>query len=206
MLPWLSPETWLAGLDLLFARRYEIQGVPVYVACDLEQPHPDILAHLDAAVTILRTTALRPRHAWGGYVRRVRVYSSPLESGNWINPLRLCSIEVGFLMGSTTHPEDVASVIVHESQHARIMAMGVSYSRPTRLRVERICVDAEIAFAARLPDPTRLTAWLLNTRRNIAYHWDPVRRRERGIAALRKMGTPEWIIRLVAFISRWTAT
>ena len=47
-----------------------------------------------------------------------------------------------------------AKVMVHEATHGRLVDLGFSYTRETRLRIERICCAEENRFYARL-DPEK---------------------------------------------------
>jgi hypothetical protein len=53
---------------------------------------------------------------------------------------------------AASRPEELALVLVHEAAHARITRAGIPYIPALRERIERICVAAEVAFAAKLPD------------------------------------------------------
>ena len=48
-------------------------------------------------------------------------------------------------------PEQLALCIVHEATHARIERCGIRYEPQRRVRIERACIQAELAFAQRLP-------------------------------------------------------
>lgn len=76
--------------------------------------------------------------------------------GQYLHCLRACLLDREYI--ATALPESLAATIVHESAHARIAAWGIPYARDLRGRVERICVDAEIAFLRRVPGTASLVA------------------------------------------------
>ncbi len=91
---------------------------------------------------------------------------------------------------------DLAMMIVHEATHARLWRIGCRYDEPNRERVERICVDAEIAFAAKVPGSEEAVArsrQLLETQ-----WWTHAEHVNRSRRELRALGCPEWLIRLLS--------
>ena len=60
--------------------------------------------------------------------------------------------------GSSSRPELIASVIVHEATHARLMRCGIGYEEELRARVEKVCLRRELAFAAKLPNGEQIRA------------------------------------------------
>lgn len=92
----------------------------------------------------------------------------------------------------------VAMMIVHEGMHAHLFRSGSAYEPETQSRVERACVDAEIAFVERIPGEERLVAW---ARQKLETPWwTPqdvfLRRREE----LSQAGAPRWVLRLHKFL------
>jgi hypothetical protein len=80
----------------------------------------------------------------------------------------------------------IALWIVHEAAHARLDR----FTDAERMaRVERLCAEQELAFAARLPDSEPLQAWL---RQAVAAaettDWSPAGVEARGLEALRESG------------------
>ena len=89
--------------------------------------------------------------------------------------------------------ERIALSIVHEAVHARLWKMGVDYRSALRSRIEKLCVHSEIAFASQLPQGGVL---LEQARAKLANPWWTEQRVfERRLAAMRKSGWPEWLLR-----------
>ena len=87
-------------------------------------------------------------------VRQILVTTLPASIAQWMDSLRACELDERYIIRDGTTPELVASIIVHEATHARLMRCGIGYEESLRDRVERVCLRQEIAFAARLPTGT----------------------------------------------------
>jgi hypothetical protein len=86
-----------------------------------------------------------------GDVRQVFVTTLPASVAQWANSSKACELDERHIISEETTPELVASIIVHEATHARLMRCGIGYEEALRDRVEQVCLRREIAFAARLP-------------------------------------------------------
>jgi hypothetical protein len=80
----------------------------------------------------------------------VRLLPGPLGSYN--RAMRACEIDGKFIQAETTTLEEIASTIVHEATHARLMAYGIGYDEGERARVEAVCIRRELAFARKIPE------------------------------------------------------
>jgi hypothetical protein len=89
---------------------------------------------------------------------------------------------------------DVALNVVHEACHARIRRQGILMTRSNAARVERACVQREIALARLLPDSERHLP-RLEARLSQSW-WDETERRRRAVERLRAVNAPEWMIRI----------
>jgi hypothetical protein len=69
---------------------------------------------------------------------------------------RICSLNARFVAEAS--PERLALLLVHEAEHARRAAVGERLYRENASIVERVCVQAEVDFARRLPDGTAALA------------------------------------------------
>jgi len=77
-----------------------------------------------------------------------------LLAGNWgeyRHPLRMCVLDERVVLDEATRSEQIASTIVHEATHARLMRRGIGYEGALRARIEAVCFRRQRAFAARLP-------------------------------------------------------
>jgi hypothetical protein len=66
--------------------------------------------------------------------------------------LGACELDVRFVLAATSSPAVIASTIVHEATHARLLRRRIGYEEKQRARVEAVCFRAELAFAKKLPD------------------------------------------------------
>jgi hypothetical protein len=80
----------------------------------------------------------------------VRLLPDALASFN--GSLNACELDIRFVLAEKSIPEVVASTIVHEATHARLMCCGVGYEEELRVRVEAVCFRRELAFAEKLPN------------------------------------------------------
>jgi len=84
-------------------------------------------------------------------VRQILVTTLPSSVAQWAVASQACELDERYLVHEDTTSERVASSIVHEATHARLMRCGIGYEEALRDRVEQVCLRREIAFAARLP-------------------------------------------------------
>jgi hypothetical protein len=133
------------------------------------------------------------------YVQLIFIFGDPSANGYWHQELRMCELEETFVRGEATSIAEVASAIVHEATHARLMRLGFGYEEPKRLRIEQICFDAEQAFARRLPDDQELVREMQEKR---AYYgetdFSDAGRREAHLEGLRNLRVPKWIVWVLA--------
>lgn len=113
--------------------------------------------------------------------------------------LRACQLDTRFVVAETSS-ERIASSIVHEATHARLMRCGIGYEDELRARVEAVCLRREIAFAAKLPNgrqPREDAEDALGWYAERGYLTDAAVD-ERRLKALfeegRNSGAPEWLM------------
>jgi len=112
-----------------------------------------------------------------------------------------------FLAHEDASTNRIASAILHEATHARLERYGIVYEEGRRVRIEAICLRRELALAARLPDSAQLQQLISD---NLNWHlanpdfFSDAQFRERRhngeIEALRHVGVPEWLIRVMPTI------
>ncbi|MGO1077775.1 hypothetical protein [Inquilinus sp. CA228] len=85
---------------------------------------------------------------------RVWVHLLPNGAAHFVPELRRCVIDPRLIVSSSS--EFIASVIVHEATHGRLMRYRVGYSEEIRRRVEILCMRQEQAFARRIPNGEEL--------------------------------------------------
>jgi len=136
-------------------------------------------------------------------LERIWVRSDRIGTAWFNEALKACELSADFVLADTSPAAEIAAAIVHEATHARLCSHGIGYDEPLRQRIEAVCVRRELAFAARLPDgePVRERArqtleWVSNT----PLYWTDAafveRKLEHDVQVLRRLGTPEWVVRM----------
>jgi len=132
------------------------------------------------------------------YIRSIFILGNRTAYGRWHQKLQMCDLQEEFVRGENTSVAQVASVIIHEATHARLMRLGFGYEESKRLRIEHICFDAERAFARRLPNKDELLKEIEESKSfyGEAYFSDAGQRKV-TLEALRAVGVPRWITSLL---------
>ena len=161
-----------------------------------------LFSKLGAAIALLDSAAPK-------YLARLRrnadgVFLDAMTKslGQWQAPLRLVAINKDWVMIPETAPEDVALTLVHESTHAWLTSLGISYAEAIRARVERICFLTELAVAPRLPHGERLVAALHRQLARDPSYWTHEAVRERAAQQLIEIGFPKWIVAVLKRLAR----
>lgn len=114
----------------------------------------------------------------------------------------LCLIDRDVLESDYMTAERLAATLVHEIMHARLSRAGFVYSRSNKIRIERLCVKAELLLASRIPNGGAIVPDL---QEQIVYAerlWSTANHHVTTLSRLRDLGFPEWLIRLVERASR----
>jgi hypothetical protein len=74
----------------------------------------------------------------------------PSSRANYSPRLNACELDERFVAQANTTPELIASVIVHETTHARLERWGIAYDEAKRHRIEAICLRRELHFVSGL--------------------------------------------------------
>jgi hypothetical protein len=132
-----------------------------------------------------------------------RVWVSVLlnRGAQYRRSVRACVLDERYFDSAT--PERLASTIVHEATHARLIDCGIEYKEHLRLRIEAICRRRELAFAASLPNGAELERevryaieWYAANPEWYSNHQLQERRTRQAVDALRHIDAPEWLIRI----------
>ncbi|UVK56839.1 hypothetical protein DBIPINDM_003471 [Mesorhizobium sp. AR02] len=141
-----------------------------------------------------------------GDVRQIFVTTLPASAAQWANSSRACELDERYVIREGTTPERIASSIVHEATHARLMRCGIGYEETLRDRVERVCLRREIAFAAKLPAGTDRLEQVEATLAAMPDFSDKAMS-ERYIGGLRDallyLDMPAWLVGLTVSYRRW---
>ncbi|HLY44435.1 MAG TPA: hypothetical protein VKQ73_02555 [Stellaceae bacterium] len=85
-------------------------------------------------------------------LERIWVTLLPASRAQFRRALKMCVLDERYVLAETTQPEQIASTIVHEATHARLIGCGIGYQPEMRARVEAACFRRQRVFAARLPN------------------------------------------------------
>jgi hypothetical protein len=179
----------------------EIDGL--WIGTTESKPHP-ALHRVEDALRLLKTHS--PFH----YARAIRdltriwVHVVPSSNACYDRSLNACVFDERFVLRETTTLAEIASVIVHESTHARLERWGIDYLEKDRARIEAICLRRELNFLAKIPDSevlqdgiARTLEWC-NSEPDFFRDASFQRARQAGeIETLRYLKVPEWFISIL---------
>jgi len=191
---WLIVNSVRLGLSA--SVHHSVRHFDVWLLAD-EVGSDAALATLAAALDLIATHD-SPRFArMQREMPRIWIGRNASADGAYLHALNLCILQLDYVRDSQTTPSDLALVLVHEAMHARLRGQAAALPPRYRIRVERLCKQAEIAFAKRLPASRAL---LVQARRDqAAAHeiWSAERWRRRHTRLLRERGVPQWLVRLI---------
>jgi hypothetical protein len=129
-----------------------------------------------------------------------RIWVGPTASqAEWFVELEMCVLRFEHVLSPDTSAARLALTLAHEATHARLDRGSFGYEEERRVRIERICVNQEIALAERLPDGSSLAA---DARSRLSYGpeiFTDAAMRARADRLLRSMG---WVGRVGGAIGR----
>ncbi len=107
------------------------------------------LENTRAAIDLLEELEPGKASVIGRYIRNGIAIEITDYANGWFDVHRgICFL--GGNHASNSDVNEIALTIVHELCHARLEAIGIQYQEEFRLRIERICVDREIALARKM--------------------------------------------------------
>ncbi|WP_077960875.1 hypothetical protein [Ensifer adhaerens] len=144
------------SLLLRLSKSIKVDGLWIGTFCDEDQHK--VLSRVESALALIKANdAQRYRRVIASFDR---IWVSYLFGavGQYTPELKRCQLDPKFVLSSPI--EFVASTIVHEAAHARLLKVGIPYTYENRHRVEQACIRQERAFAKRLPGAEELRRWL----------------------------------------------
>jgi hypothetical protein len=192
-------------LQCLISRIVEGLWVGVGREADAKEQIDRIFARVEEALRLIG------RHDPPRYKRllrdpqRVLVLRLPDSSASYNHALAACQIDTRYVLAEDSAIDVIAATIVHEATHARLMSCGIGYAEALRTRVERICVRRELAFAAKLPDGTRVRekaeqtlSWLKEPGYSEVLTNQALEKRfvEGSAKVLHELGVPNWLVKI----------
>ncbi len=199
----IAPANIADRLALFFSAGRYVDGL--WIGTWEDKPEP-ILRRIEEALALIKRYDRVRYDRLLRDLRRVWVLVLPTGLGCYDRRIDACEIDSRYFLAETTTLELIASTIVHEATHARLWHLGLSYDEALRPRIEAICMRREIAFAAKLPDGDEIRDKAERTLTLCASqdYWTNVAFRERhhegSVKALRYLGTPEWVIRVILIV------
>jgi hypothetical protein len=76
------------------------------------------------------------------YVRNIFIFGDPIAHGYWHQDLQMCELQERFILAENTSIAQVASAIVHEAAHARLMRLVLVTRSPS---------DSALSISASMP-------------------------------------------------------
>lgn len=187
----LSELPWL--LLAWSARRRFVEGVVVCVAHSTGDP-ADVFARVEDALQLIAKHGPR----FSARLRRdvKRLLFADVSGGTYLAGLRTCLIGIGFARRVSSL--DLAMMIVHEAAHARLSRAGFRYRGERRERIERICVEAELAFAERVPGSEAAIAKVCGL---LATEWWTTEHvTDATVDELVEQGVPKWLVAILRWL------
>lgn len=122
------------------------------------------------------------------------------SKGLYNHSSQLCVLHPDYL-DRDPEPEAVSLTLVHESMHAKISTMGISYKRFPH-RIERLCMSAEIAFAKKLSSNRNLIPGVRSRYIHVFEDYNPQEKIKDEMRSLERWKVPSlakkplrWILR-----------
>ena len=161
-----------------------------------------IEAKCTEALALLQTRAPRAYQRLIRHTDGALVFSSTEPRGEWIRPARLMRLQETFVTKPTTQPAHIAATMVHEATHAWLNACGFIYTPDRRRRIEAVCIRAQAAFARQLDGGHQLAEYYEARAQEVLgqsdAQWSDAALAARAVDDLRDIGTPTWLVRIVA--------
>jgi len=195
-------SSWRYRLAFMGAERQVMGGLWIGVA----SPHWDdddkkLLSKVVSAVQLLATHDPKRFARIRRDLKRVFVFWIPGSWGRYFAPLDMCLLDTAFVADATTTPELLAATIAHEATHARLTKSGIGYDRSIQPRVERICLKAELDFAAKLPNAQRVREVAEASMAAADSYWSSPERAQRYrqayMDAVERLPWPKWLRQLL---------
>jgi hypothetical protein len=153
------------------------------------------LARVEESITLIKKFDRRRYDRIRRDLDRIWVHLLPGDVARFNPDLRACELDSRFV--NNCPPDFIAAAIVHEATHARLWRAGQCYEENTRERIEKICIQQEIIFAAKLPNSEETREWAekaLLDQPDLSDDAFGTRDKAGTIDALRHLGVPDWLI------------
>jgi hypothetical protein len=187
------------------SERREILGVPVMVPAGT-RGGDETFSKITSAFDLLRDHGSRTLDDIRRYTNGVFVWVTAGALGAWHRDTGLVVLEESYVYLEGTSARDIASILVHETTHARLEAKGFAYSPELRMRIERVCFRRELAFARRLSEPGDLVAQAERQLQRPPDSFTHEAYRQRALVKLIELGVPRWLAKAMEWVARRRAS
>jgi ankyrin repeat protein len=148
---WL--RAWLARRLIMGGEQRTVGGLVVAVQRGARRRERWFEA-ISQALKLIARSAPREFARVARYLTAVVVVPAMRPSGSFFGGV--CLLDEDLLSWSRDPIEEIALTLVHEATHARLSELGFGRAKGVlRVRIERVCLRAEIDFARRIPGSQR---------------------------------------------------
>jgi hypothetical protein len=183
-------------LALYLGKKFSIGGVNLVVTGQDHDRAEALRGKVNGALQLISGYAPKCCRRVQKFIPNILVARSHAYNAVYISDLRLCEFSSDFALSEGTCIEQIAMALVHEATHGYLCSRGISYTGDKRVRVESICIRAEVAFARRLPQADELIAAAKRCLEYRAEYWTNTSFLQREIDAFTKAGMPKFLIRI----------
>lgn len=189
------------------ADKKTIYGIVVGTLAETGEHQKIVFDKVERALRLIEFYEVRQFLQIQRHINSIFIFGDPTARGRWHQELQMCELNEEFVRDEGTSVAQIASVIIHEATHARLMRYGFGYEEPKRLRIEHICFSAQRAFARRLPNADELLTEIEETKSYYgeAYFSD-AGRRNANLEGLRTLGVPKLVWLLAKLTSQPSRT
>lgn len=168
-----------------------------------DNDYPAAFSKIDQALGLISQFNPERYHQIKRDVKRIWISGLLTNYAEWMDELQMCVIDRNYLLRNDVSIAEIAQTIVHEGTHARLCRLKIKYTEEMRHRVERLCVESEMAFAKRLPDGQKAAEIAESRLRIPETYWTNAQFQQRDLDALSDLGTKFWLARLLyTFVKR----
>lgn len=167
----------------------------LWVGVFADENDTEVLRKLEKALQLIKAYDMYRYRRILKEIDRIWSHPLPVKTACFVESLRRCLVDNEYVLN--TSPEIIASTLVHEATHGRLIRYNIGYSEEIRSRVERVCIRQERAFALKIPQNGDL---LQKIERKLAIapdYWTDhaalERHREGMIVMAEDVGLPNWL-------------
>jgi hypothetical protein len=181
-------------LMLRFGRRFSLDGILVVILLQDRERTELLMAKAKAALKLLQNHTPKYYARVQTFIPNILFFGAHAYTAVYTSDLKLCDISRDYALAEKTTAAALAITLVHEATHGYLASKGVAYQEQRRGRIERICVQAEIAVAHRLPGSGDVLSEATSRLSYGAEFWNDEAFFERDLEELKSFGGPRWLV------------